>query len=77
MLSTEGSFLIEQPSPQSAHGVAGRSDAVSPHKRQRAAISRMILVMHKPQQSRQGTRVIEDGRRLRLAWSDKGQQGGR
>jgi hypothetical protein len=26
---------------------------------------------------RQGARVIEDSRRLRLAWSDKGRQGGR
>ena len=26
---------------------------------------------------RQGTRVIEDSRRLRLAWSDQGRQGGR
>ena len=25
---------------------------------------------------RQGARVIEDSRRLRLAWSDKGRQGG-
>jgi hypothetical protein len=25
----------------------------------------------------QGARVIEDSRRLRLAWSDKGRQGGR
>jgi hypothetical protein len=26
---------------------------------------------------RQGTRVIKDSRRLRLAWSDQGRQGGR
>ena len=26
---------------------------------------------------RQDARVIEDSRRLRLAWSDKGRQGGR
>jgi hypothetical protein len=26
---------------------------------------------------RQGSRVVEDSRRLRLAWSDKGRQGGR
>jgi hypothetical protein len=26
---------------------------------------------------RQGARVVEDSRRLRLAWSDKGRQGGR
>jgi hypothetical protein len=26
---------------------------------------------------RQGTRVIEDSQRLRLAWSDQGRQGGR
>jgi len=26
---------------------------------------------------RQGARVIEDSRRLRVAWSDKGRQGGR
>jgi hypothetical protein len=26
---------------------------------------------------RQGARVIEDSRRLRLAWADKGRQGGR
>jgi hypothetical protein len=26
---------------------------------------------------RQGARVIEDSRRLRMAWSDKGRQGGR
>ena len=35
-----------------------------PHKSQRAVISRMILVMHKPQQSRQGTRLIEDNRHV-------------
>jgi len=26
---------------------------------------------------RQGARVIEDSRRLRMAWSDKGREGGR
>jgi len=31
---------------------------------------------HTPITLRQGTRVIEDSRRLRLAWSDKGPQGG-
>jgi len=30
-----------------------------------------------PITSRQGARVVEDSRRLRMAWSDKGRQGGR
>jgi hypothetical protein len=40
----------------------------------RAAIERWL---NTPITLQQGARVIEDSRRLRLAWSDKGRQGGR
>ena len=39
----------------------------------RAAVDRWPNI---PITLRQGTRVIEDSRRLRLAWADKGRQGG-
>jgi hypothetical protein len=39
----------------------------------RAAIERWPNI---PITLRQGTRVIENSRRLRLAWADKGRQGG-
>ena len=61
-----GESIVEQ--------VAGVEDYELAMATYRAAIERWP---NTPITLRQGTRVIEDSRRLRLAWSDKGRQGGR
>jgi hypothetical protein len=54
--------------------LAGVEDYTLPMAAYRAAIERWP---NTPITLRQGARVIEDSRRLRLAWSVKGRQGGR
>src|SRR5215471_20349191 len=53
--------------------LAGVEDYTLAMATYRAAIERWPKI---PITLRQGTRVIEDSRRLRLAWADKGRQGG-
>ena len=54
--------------------LAGVEDYTLAMAAYRAAVGRWP---NTPITLRQGARVIEDSRRLRLAWSDKGRQGGR
>ena len=54
--------------------LAGVEDYTLAMATYRAAVERWPNI---PITLRQGARVIEDSRRLRLAWSDKGRQGGR
>ena len=53
--------------------LAGVEDYTLAMATYRAAIERWPNI---PITLRQGPRVIEDSRRLRLAWADKGRQGG-
>jgi hypothetical protein len=62
----EGDSLVEH--------VAGVEDYHVALATYRAAVERWPGT---PITLRQGTRVIEDSQRLRLAWSDQGRQGGR